>query len=59
MIYMLLDKVIEPSNKVGIIITSSHDKLYHDIELDKLVDFTHDLDDDSISHVFKSYKLTN
>ena len=59
-IYMLLDKIIEPNIKVCIMVTSSNPTLYYNMELDKMIDYTFELNNDTnISQVFRKFKINN
>ncbi len=57
MIYMILDKIIDPANKVAIIITSSNPDLCESLDITNLVDYSYQIFDDSIGCVFKQRKL--
>ena len=57
-IYILLDKIIDPANKVIVLITSSNPTLCETLDITNLVDYSYQLDDnDDIALKFKSNKL--
>ena len=57
-IYILLDKIIDPANKVVILITSSNTDLCDTLDITNLVDYFYELSDsDDISRKFKLLKF--
>ncbi len=60
MIYILLDKIIDPANKVIILITSSNTNLCDTLDITNLVDYSYELEDDfKIVSKFRTNKLEN
>ncbi len=58
-VYMMLDKIIEPNNKVVIILTSSNSDLCDRMELTQSVDYSYNIWDNEIASIFKQRKLNN
>ena len=59
-IYILLDKIIDPANKIIVLITSSNPDLCDTLDITNLVDYSYQLTDDTgIAFKFKASKLTN
>lgn len=57
-IYILLDKIIDPANKVIVLITSSNPDLCETLDITNLVDYSYELSDlDDIAKKFKANKL--
>jgi vesicle-fusing ATPase len=59
-IYILLDKIIDPANKIIVLITSSNPNLCETLDITNLVDYSYQLTDtEGIAYKFKSNKLAN
>ncbi len=58
MIYILLDKIIDPANKVIILVTSSNTSLCDTLDITKLADYSYELEDNfEVTCKFKASKL--
>ncbi len=57
-IYILLDKIIDPANKIIVLITSSNPDLCETLDITNLVDYSYQLSDtEGIAFKFKANKL--
>ena len=57
-IYILLDKIIDPANKVIVLITSSNPDLCETLDITNLVDYSYELQVlNDIAKKFKANKL--
>ncbi len=59
-IYILLDKIIDPANKIIVLITSSNPDLCETLDISNLVDYSYQLlDTEGIAYKFKANKLSS